>query len=221
MILAAGRGERMRPLTDACPKPLLKINGKALIDYHLESLAASGIKEVVINTAWLGEQVSLHVGDGSRWGMNVQFSHEGWPALETGGGIFNALSLLGNEPFLVINGDVFTSWRLASPTLPAKWQANSLIHLILVPNPPHHPRGDFGLRDHVLTENATEQFTYSGIGFFHPDLFAECRDSTFKLAPLLYGAVHKNRATGELFSGIWSDVGTPERLASLQQQELA
>lgn len=217
MILAAGRGERMRPLTDACPKPLLKVNGKALIDYHLESLALCGIHEVVINTAWLGQQVTTHVGDGSRWGLNIQFSHEGWPALETGGGIFNALPLLGNEPFLVINGDVFTSWRLTSPQLPMQWRSESLVHLILVPNPSHHPRGDFGLSDHVLTENASEQFTYSGIGFFHPLLFSGCRGGAFKLAPLLYGAVHKNRATGELFSGNWSDVGTPERLASLQE----
>jgi MurNAc alpha-1-phosphate uridylyltransferase len=217
MILAAGRGERMRPLTDSCPKPLLKVNGKALIDYHLESLALCGIHEVVINTAWLGQQVTTHVGDGSRWGLNIQFSHEGWPALETGGGIFNALPLLGNEPFLVINGDVFTSWRLTSPQLPMQWRSESLVHLILVPNPSHHPRGDFGLSDHVLTENASEQFTYSGIGFFHPLLFSGCRGGAFKLAPLLYGAVHKNRATGELFSGNWSDVGTPERLASLQE----
>jgi MurNAc alpha-1-phosphate uridylyltransferase len=217
MILAAGRGERMRPLTDACPKPLLKVNGKALIDYHLESLALCGIHEVVINTAWLGQQVTTHVGNGSRWGLNIQFSHEGWPALETGGGIFNALPLLGNEPFLVINGDVFTSWRLTSPQLPMQWRSESLVHLILVPNPSHHPRGDFGLSDHVLTENASEQFTYSGIGFFHPLLFSGCRGGAFKLAPLLYGAVHKNRATGELFSGNWSDVGTPERLASLQE----
>ena len=217
MILAAGRGERMRPLTDTCPKPLLKVNGKALIDYHLESLALCGIHEVVINTAWLGQQVTTHVGDGFRWGLNIQFSHEGWPALETGGGIFNALPLLGNEPFLVINGDVFTSWRLTSPQLPMQWRSESLVHLILVPNPSHHPRGDFGLSDHVLTENASEQFTYSDIGFFHPLLFSGCRDRAFKLAPLLYGAVHKNRATGELFSGNWSDVGTPERLASLQE----
>ncbi|HEX2584553.1 MAG TPA: nucleotidyltransferase family protein [Steroidobacteraceae bacterium] len=217
MILAAGRGERMRPLTDTCPKPLLKVNGKALIDYHLESLALCGIHEVVINTAWLGQQVTTHVGNGSRWGLNIQFSHEGWPALETGGGIFNALPLLGNEPFLVINGDVFTSWRLTSPQLPMQWRSESLVHLILVPNPSHHPRGDFGLSDHVLTENASEQFTYSGIGFFHPLLFSGCRGGAFKLAPLLYGAVHKNRATGELFSGNWSDVGTPERLASLQE----
>jgi MurNAc alpha-1-phosphate uridylyltransferase len=217
MILAAGRGERMRPLTDRCPKPLLKVNGKALIDYHLENLAAGGIKDIVINTAWLGEQITEHVGDGSRWGLHVQLSHEGWPALETGGGIFKALPMLGEEPFIVVNGDVFTSWRLTAPLLPRQWHADSLVHLILVPNPSHHPRGDFGLEGQLLTESTTQKFTYSGIGFFHPDLFSDCSGGPFKLAPLLYGAIHKNRATGELFSGNWSDVGTPERLASLQQ----
>jgi MurNAc alpha-1-phosphate uridylyltransferase len=217
MILAAGRGERMRPLTDVRPKPLLEVNGKALMDYHLESLAAGGIQDVVINTGWLGEQIAAHVGDGSRWGVHVQYSHEGWPALETGGGIYKALPLLGDEPFLVVNGDVFTTWRLHTPELPSQWRSDSLIHLILVPNPGYHPRGDFGLDGHVLTEDATRQFTYSGVGFFHPELFAGCGAGAFKLAPLLYAAVHQKQATGELFSGNWSDVGTPERLILLQR----
>jgi len=217
MILAAGRGERMRPLTDVRPKPLLEINGKALIDYHLENLSGGGVREVVINTAWLGEQIAAHVGDGSRWDVQVRYSHEGWPALETGGGIYKALPLLGDEPFLIVNGDVFTSWRLSAPVLPPQWQPDSLVHLILVPNPAHHPRGDFGLNGSLLTENIGQLFTYSGIGFFHRDLFKGCEGGAFKLAPLLYEAIHKNRATGELFSGNWSDVGTPERLALLQR----
>jgi len=216
MILAAGRGERMRPLTDAQPKPLLKVRGKALIEYHLEMLSAAGIKDVAINTAWLGEQIPAHIGDGTRWGLNIEYSHEGWPALETGGGIFKALALLGNKPFLVINGDVWTDWKLLSPRLPQCWQAHTVAHLILVNNPTHHPNGDFGLKNNHVVADAAEQFTYSGIGFFHPSLFAGCKAGAFKLAPLLYEASHNQQVTGELFQGQWSDVGTPERLALLQ-----
>src|SRR5690348_16353208 len=135
MILAAGRGERMRPLTDTCPKPLLKVHDKPLIDYHLELLAAAGFMDVVINTAWLAEQITRHVGDGSRWELRVHYSHEGWPALETGGGIFKALSLLGDEPFLLMNGDVWTEWKPPASVLPSCWAADTLAHLILVPNP--------------------------------------------------------------------------------------
>ncbi|HVY24259.1 MAG TPA: nucleotidyltransferase family protein [Steroidobacteraceae bacterium] len=218
MILAAGRGERMRPLTDAHPKPLLKVRGKALIEYHLENIAAGGIREVVINTGWLGEQIPAFVGDGSRWGLHIAYSHEGWPALETGGGILKALPLLGDEPFLIINGDVWTDWRIQSPQLPGVWRSDTLAHLILVPNPAHHVQGDFGLRDGLVTTHTVPQFTYSGIGFYHPQFFDGCSHGAFKLAPLLYAAVHKARVTGELFSGQWSDAGTPERLAALQQQ---
>ncbi len=217
MILAAGRGERMRPLTDVCPKPLLKVRNKALIDYHLEKLATAGIKEVIINTAWLAEQITAHVGDGSHWGLQVQYSHEGWPALETGGGIFRALSLLGSEPFLVINGDVWTNWKPTSPRLPPTWKLNTLAHLMLVPNPSHHPRGDFGLLNDQVLATAEQQFTYSGIAFVSSALFAGCTSGAFKLAPLLYTAAHNLRLSGELFVGEWSDVGTPERLALLQR----
>lgn len=215
MILAAGRGERMRPLTDACPKPLLKVRGKALIDYHLEALATAGISEVVINTAWLGELISEHVLSGSQWGLRVQYSHEGWPALETGGGIYRALQWLGDQPFLVMNADVWTSWKPESALLPNGWSSLSLAHLILVPNPSHHPHGDFGLDGNVVLPRSKEQFTYSGISYLHPALFNNCSLGAFKLAPLLYDAAHNNRVTGELFTGIWSDIGTPERLALL------
>jgi MurNAc alpha-1-phosphate uridylyltransferase len=216
MILAAGRGERMRPLTDAHPKPLIRVRGKALLDYHLENLAAGGIKEVVINTAWLGEQIPSHAGDGSRWGLNIRYSHEGWPALETGGGIFKALPLLGAEPFLIVNGDVFTEWKLTAAKLPDVWTTDSLAHLILVPNPAQHPHGDFGLSGSTVLASAAHQFTYSGIAFLNPAIFAGSTGGAFKLAPLLYEATDKARVSGELFQGTWSDVGTPERLAALQ-----
>lgn len=217
MILAAGRGERMRPLTDVSPKPLLKVGGKALIDYHLENLAAAGIREVVINTAWLGEQIVAYVGDGSRWRLSVAYSHEGWPALETGGGIFRALPLLGAEPFLVVNGDVWSDWRLSAAQLPAQWQANSLAHLVLAPNPPQHPKGDFGLENGVVSAAASQQYTFTGIGFYHPALFAECIAGAFKLAPMLYAAARTGRISGELHPGQWYDIGTPQRLAELDQ----
>lgn len=217
MILAAGRGERMRPLTDVDPKPLLKVGGKALIEYHLERLAATGFHDIVINTAWLGEHISARVGDGSRWGVRIVYSHEGWPALETGGGIFKALPLLGDQPFLVVNGDVWTDWRMAGPALPLPWRAETLAHLVLVPNPAHHPRGDFGLQENRITVAAARTFTFSGLGFYHPRLFAGCVAGAFKLAPLLFAAARAGQVTGELYQGRWYDIGTPERLAVLDR----
>lgn len=218
MILAAGRGERMRPLTDKHPKPLLKISGKALIEYHLENLAAGGVREVVINTAWLGEQIPAALGDGSRWGLRIAYSPEGWPALETGGGIFRALPLLGSDPFLVVNGDVWTDWRLTAPQLPAVWRADALAHLVLVPNPSHNPTGDFGLQQDRVVAEAEQRHTYSGVGFYHPALFAGQADGAFKLAPLLFAAARAGKMTGELYTGAWSDIGTPERLRQVEQQ---
>lgn len=218
MILAAGRGDRMRPLTDAHPKPLLKVAGKALIEYHLENLAGAGVREVVINTGWLGEQLPAFLGDGARWQLRIHYSHEGWPALETGGGIFRALPLLGERPFLVINGDVWTDWSLAAPRLPALWRDDTLAHLILVPNPPQHPQGDFGLRGATVLDEAGERYTYSGIGFYDPALFARCHGGAFKLAPLLFDAARTARLTGELYAGQWSDIGTPQRLQLLENQ---
>lgn len=214
MILAAGRGERMRPLTDTCPKPLLKVRGKALIDYHLDALSAAGFTEVVINTAWLGEMIESHVEDGSRWSVRVYYSHEGWPALETGGGIYRALQWLGEQPFLVMNADVWTNWK-PTYSLPTCWDSSTLAHLVLVPNPLQHPNGDFGLNGSAVLPRSDQQFTYSGISYLNPTLFKNCSPGAFKLAPLLYEAAHNNRVTGELFTGIWSDVGTPERMALL------
>ncbi len=217
MILAAGRGERMKPLTDVHPKPLLKVGGKALLDYHLESLARAGFRDIVINTAWLGEQIPIYVGDGGRWGVRIQYSHEGWPALETGGGIFRALPLLGEEPFLVVNGDVWTDWCLHAPRLPDQWREGTLAHLVLVSNPAHNPNGDFGLIDGRVAQQG-KRYTFSGIGFYHPALFTGRQASAFKLAPLLFSAAQTGQVTGELFQGQWYDIGTPERLSALDCQ---
>jgi MurNAc alpha-1-phosphate uridylyltransferase len=215
MILAAGRGERMRPLTDVHPKPLLQVAGKCLIDYHLEHLADAGFKNVVINTAWLGEQISAHVGNGQRWGLHVTYSHEGWPALETGGGIFKALPQLGDEPFLVVNGDVWSDWHLPAPQLPLEWRRDTLAHLILVPNPEHHSQGDFGLENGLIKVQSPASYTYSGIGFFHPRLFRHCQAGAFKLAPLLFEAATAGLVTGSVYQGRWFDVGTTKRLADV------
>jgi N-acetyl-alpha-D-muramate 1-phosphate uridylyltransferase len=218
MILAAGRGERMKPLTDTCPKPLLKVGNKRLIEYHLETLSAAGFRDIVINTGWLGEQIPLALGDGARYGVHIEYSHEGWPALETGGGLFKALPLLKYQPFLVMNGDVWSDWRPLSAQLPVEWRSNTLAHLVLVPNPPQHPKGDFTLRDGLVGDDSESRHTFSGTGYYHPDLFKDCSAGTFKLAPLLYQAAAQGRITGELHLGQWHDIGTPERLAQLNQQ---
>ncbi len=264
MILAAGRGERMRPLTDHTPKPLLAAGGKPLIVHHLERLARAGFRDLVINHAHLGERIAAALGDGSRWGVRIAYSPEG-TALETGGGIFRALPLLGPEPFLVVNGDVWTDLDFAPLALPA----GRLAHLILVDNPPHHPRGDFrlarglvraepplvtqpqhadgrpasppppGLTEaplhrqghrgppatspaahdgglaHDLQLESGRRLTFSGIGIYHPDLFRDCQPGAFPLAPLLRAAMAQARVTGEHYSGLWLDIGTPQRLADL------
>ena len=212
MILAAGRGERMRPLTDAVPKPLLHVRGRALIDHHVEALVRAGIRELVINLSWLGEQIRAHVGDGARYGAAVSYTEEGYPPLETGGGIHRALPLLGDGPFWVINGDVFCEYSFAPRALPA----GLLAHLILVPNPAHHPDGDFGFRDGLVTDGGAARLTYSGLSILHPALFSGCTPGRFPLAPLLRQAIARGAVTGERFTGTWSDVGTPERLAELQ-----
>ncbi|HSN70816.1 MAG TPA: nucleotidyltransferase family protein [Steroidobacteraceae bacterium] len=212
MILAAGRGERMRPLTDSTPKPLLRAGGKSLIEHHLEALAASGIREVVINLAWHGEQIRTALGDGRRWGLTIQYSEEGPAALETGGGIFRALPLLGEGPFLVVNGDIWTDWRHSDATDLAP---GDLAHLVLVPNPPHNPAGDFALCAGRVSETDGESLTFAGIGIYRPELFASCRPGAFKLAPLLRSAMRAGRVSGEPYAGSWFDIGTPERLAWL------
>ena len=214
MILAAGRGVRMRPLTDHIPKPLLKVGGKSLIVWHLERLAKAGFKEVVINHAHLGEQIEQALGDGSVWGLNVQYSPE-TSALETAGGIANALPLLGDAPFLVVNGDVFTeidfgALQLVSP---------NLAHLVMVDNPPQHPDGDFVVDSGKVTNQGNHKLTFSGIGIYHPALFVDVeRGQAAKLAPLLRSAMIKGLVTGEHYQGIWHDIGTPERLSFLDKQ---
>jgi len=213
MILAAGKGERMRPLTLTTPKPLVRAAGVPLIEYHLRALAAAGFNEVVINHAWLGQQIEDHLGDGSRFGLSIQYSPEGEP-LETGGGIFRALSLLGDDAFLVVNGDIWTDYDFSVLHQPI----NGLAHLVLADNPPHHPKGDFTLIDGKVQDGEpdAQTLTYSGIGVLHPQLFDGCSDGAFKLAPLLRNAMAKGEVTGERLKGHWVDVGTCERLAEAE-----
>jgi MurNAc alpha-1-phosphate uridylyltransferase len=213
MILAAGKGERLRPLTLHTPKPLVRAGGVPLIEYHLRALKRAGFTDVVINHAWLGQQIEDYLGDGQRLGLNIVYSPEGEP-LETGGGIFRALPLLGDEPFLVVNGDIWTDCDFA----PLKAPIKGLAHLVLVDNPLHHPSGDFALVGGEVRDDASlPRLTYSGIAVLHPQLFAGCSAGAFKLAPLLRDAMGKGRVTGEHFTGRWVDVGTHERLAEVEQ----
>ncbi|NJD36487.1 MAG: nucleotidyltransferase family protein [Betaproteobacteria bacterium] len=220
MILAAGRGERMRPLTDSTPKPLLEVGGKPLIAWHLERLALAGLCEVVINHAHLGAQIEAALGGGARWGLSITYSPEPEGALETAGGIANALPLLGHdEPFLVINGDIWCDWDVSQAA--SALNAGDLAHLVLVPNPPHHPQGDFSLCGRAVGADAAlgggaQSCTFSGIGIYHPQIFAGIRrGKPAKLAPLLRVAMAERRVAGELYAGRWVDVGTPQRLAEL------
>ena len=215
-ILAAGRGERMRPLTDHTPKPLLLAGGKALIVWHLERLAAAGFKEIVINHAHLGEQIEAALGDGSRWGLQIKYSPEPPGALETAGGIANALPLLGDAPFLLVNGDVYCDvdfGRFSGLTA-----ANA--HLVMVANPAHHSGGDFSLDgERVTYANGGQTYTYAGIAVFSPSFFADVkRGEIMKLRPLLDAAIAAGTLTGERHSGRWVDVGTSQRLAELDSE---
>lgn len=214
MILAAGKGERLRPLTLHTPKPLVPVAGVPLIEYHLRALAAAGITEVVINHAWLGQQIEDHLADGARFGVHIRYSAENEP-LETGGGIFRALSLLGSEPFVLVNGDIWTDYRFTA--LPSRLAG--LAHLVLVDNPAHHPEGDFVLQDgQVLGSSAgLPSLTYSGLAVLSPQLFAGCAEGAFKLAPLLRQAMDAGQVSGEYYLGHWVDVGTHERLAEVEQ----
>jgi MurNAc alpha-1-phosphate uridylyltransferase len=215
MILAAGRGERMRPLTLVKPKPLLEAGGAPLIVHHLRALQAAGFEDVVVNLSWLGDQVRSAVGDGSRHGLRIHYSDEGPEPLETGGGIFRALPLLGAGPFVVLNGDVWTDFdwsRLRERVAP-----QDLAHLVLVPNPAHNPNGDFVLENDRIVETAGERLTFSGVGVYRAELFDGCRDGIFKLAPLLRAAARAGRVSGEFHAGTWLDIGTPQRLAWLDE----
>jgi len=213
MILAAGRGERMRPLTLARPKPLLEAGGAPLIVHHLRALAEAGFEDVVVNLSWLGVQIREALGDGSRHGLRIHYSEEGPEPLETGGGIFRALPLLGDGPFLVLNGDTWSD--IAYGDLRERLAARDLAHLVLVPNPAHNERGDFVLENGRIVETAGERLTFSGVGIYRAALFDGCRDGIFKLAPLLRAAARDGRVSGEMHTGAWLDIGTPERLAEL------
>jgi MurNAc alpha-1-phosphate uridylyltransferase len=214
MILAAGKGERMRPLTLHTPKPLVRAGGVPLIEYHLGALQEAGFHDVVINHAWLGQQIEDYLGDGDRLGLRITYSPEGEP-LETGGGIFRALPLLGDKPFVVVNGDIWTDYNFKSLRVPLA----GLAHLVLINNPAHHPGGDFSLVDGQVRDSgdAGTRLTYSGIAILHPRLFAGCKDGAFKLAPLLRAAMEQGQVTGEHFTGRWVDVGTHERLAEVER----
>jgi len=215
MILAAGRGERMRPLTDTTPKPLLPVAGKPLIEYHLRACAAVGIREVVINVAWRGAMLRSALGDGAQFGLSIAYTDEGDAALETGGGILNALRLLGDAPFLVVSGDVWTDYPLANCL--GRLASNDVGHFVLVPNPDFHERGDFGLRDGRATDEEP-RYTYANIGVFDPAFFEPCKPGKFPLAPLMYEWIRKGRVSGELYLGRWFNLGTPAQLAELDKQ---
>ncbi len=227
LIYAAGLGERMRPLTDHTPKPLLQAGGKPLIAWHLEKLAGMGVREVVINTSWLAEQFPQTLGDGERWGLRLSYSYEGPTPLETGGGMHHALPLLGDAPFLAINGDIWTDYEFSR--LPREPRGEA--HLVMIDNPAHNPNGDFTLdSDGLLHSTGDAPLTFSGIGVYRPSLLADWRGiigksagaeelpPRFKLAPLLRAAMSAGKISGEYHGGRWTDVGTPQRLAQLDSE---
>lgn len=212
MILSAGRGERLRPLTDTTPKALLEVAGEPLIVRHLRALREAGIKDVVINLSHLGEQIRDALGDGNKFGVRIRYSPEPTPPLETGGGIHQALPLLGPDPFWVVNADVCTDYQFSALSLADSDDA----HLVLVDNPPHHLEGDFHLKDDRVREQPGTRLTFAGIGFYRPRLFDACEPGCFPLAPLLRAAIRDGRASGEHYRGLWTDIGTAERLAEAQ-----
>jgi MurNAc alpha-1-phosphate uridylyltransferase len=214
MILAAGRGERMRPLSDTVPKPLLAVGGKPLIVHLIESLARSEFRGIVINHSHLGEQIVDYLGAGDRYGVRLTYSHEEGGGLETGGGIFKALPSIDTDPFVVVNGDIWTDYPF--DRLPSR--LDGLAHLVLVDNPPQHPQGDFFLQDGKVSVEGEPRLTFSGIGVYARALFAECRPGKFPLAPLLRAAIAQGLVSGEHYPGRWRDVGTPERLKELDQE---
>lgn len=216
VVLAAGKGERLRPLTETTPKPLIQVRGQPLIVHHLERLRDAGFTQIHVNTSWLAETLQTTLGDGSRYGVHIHYSYEGPEPLETGGGLFKMLPALGREPFLVVNGDVFTDFPFE--TLKHRLKADFLAHLVVVANPIHHPNGDFHLSPagHLRTEGESK-LTYSGIGVYKADFFKDCRAGKFPLLPLFRQAMAQEAVSGEQYAGVWSDVGTPESLASLNK----
>jgi MurNAc alpha-1-phosphate uridylyltransferase len=214
MVLAAGRGERLRPLTDKKPKALVEVHGVSLLERQLERLRLAGVDRVVINLGWLGETIVERIGDGSRFGMQAVYSPEYDNVLETGGGICRALPMLGAEPFWVLNADVFSDFSLPPPYVPP----DCLGHLVLVAVPPHKTRGDFDLVGDKVRNAPQPAWTFSGMAVYRPELFKDAAEGRFPLAPLLFAAADRGQLSGEIYSGVWEDVGTIDRLARLNEK---
>lgn len=212
MILAAGRGERLRPLTDETPKSLVDVGGQSLLERHLDHVRAAGIRTVVINLGWLGDKIVERIGSGRRLGLEVVYSQEGDNILETGGGIFKALPTLGDQPFLVVNADIFTDM----PVPDVRLAEEHLGHLVMVPSPAYRNGGDFDIVDGLVRNSSEQSLTFSGVAIYRPELFDECEPGRFPLAPLLRAAADKGLLSGSLYEGQWADIGTPERLAALR-----
>lgn len=217
MILAAGRGERMRPLTDTLPKPLIAVAGRPLIEHAIARLVEAGVRDLVVNLGYRGTQLREHLGDGTAYGARIAYSDEGDPPLETGGGVFRALPLLGSAPFLLVNADVYSEFAFAPLVARARvFPQHDMAHLVLVPNPEHRRDGDFGLANGRALNDGETRLTFSGLSILRPELFLSCEDGRFPLAPLLRQAAACDELSGERYDGRWSDVGTPDRLAQLE-----
>ena len=212
MILAAGRGERLRPLTNQLPKSLVEVRGRSLLERHLDNVHAAGIDTVVINLGWLGDQIVERLGSGKRYGLEIIYSQEGEDILETGGGIHKALPQLGIEPFLVVNADIYTDM----PVPDMQISDSHLGHLVMVPTPEYRERGDFDLEEGLIRNGESAAFTFSGVAIYRPEFFDGCEAGRFPLAPMLREAADRGQLSGSLYKGLWADVGTPERLAALQ-----
>lgn len=213
MILAAGRGERLRPITDKLPKALVEIRGISLLERHLTTVSDAGISDVVINLSWLGEQIVERVGSGAKYGLNVIYSPEGDNVLETGGGIYHALPMLGDAPFLVINADIFTDMPVPDFDL----HASKLGHLVLVPTPRYRRNGDFDLARGIIRNGTAPRLTFSGVAVYRPEFFDDCKEGRFPLAPMLREAADNKQLQGSQYDGVWADVGTPRRLADINE----
>lgn len=214
MILAAGDGTRMRPLTENLPKPMLQVAGKPLLEYHIESIARAGIHDIVINHARFGHMIEDYFGDGERFDVNICYSAEGDKPLETGGGIKRALALLGDAPFLAVNADIWTDY----PFVDLVAAVVTTPYLVLVPNPEHNPKGDFALQDGLIRNQGDNLHTFSGIGLYSAEMFVDANERAFSLAPLLREQIGKKQVSGELYSGLWYDIGTPQRLQALDSK---
>ena len=212
MLLAAGRGERLRPLTDEVPKSLVEVRGESLLERHLASIHAAGVRTVVINLGWLGDRIVERVGSGERYGLNVSYSQEGENILETGGGIHKALPMLGDEPFLVINADIYTDMPMPRIELAAEHVG----HLVMVPSPGYRDGGDFDIEDGLIRNGETQKLTFSGVAMYRPAFFDGCEPGRFPLAPMLREAADHGKLSGSLYQGLWADIGTPERLRAIQ-----